>query len=105
MKYSNVEAGRSDRKGAAAQAITFAVYLVSLTILAILAVPAGYFIVVAVLGLPATGIVPVVAGYLETRRHEKNWEREQKLLAENPLEEPMRVERIVNDDGLPMIRL
>src|SRR5215217_4567401 len=99
--YGNVEASGSDRKGAVAQAITYAAYLTSLTILAILAVPAVYFIVVAVAGLPATGIIPVIAGYLETRRHEKNWEKEQAAMPE----EAMRVERITNDDGLPMIKL
>lgn len=104
MSYDNVETCGSDRKGAVAQAIIYAAYLISLTILAILAVPAVYFIVVAVVGLPATGIVPVIAAYFTTRRHEKAYEREQKVLAEHP-EEVMRVERIVNDDGLPVIKL
>ena len=104
MRNGNVEARGSDRKGAVAQAITYAAYLISLTILAILAVNMWFFLIVAVVGLPATGIVPVLAAYFETRRHEKEYAKEQKFFAEQP-EEPIRVERITNSDGLPIIKL
>lgn len=97
--YGNVEASGSDlKKGAVSQAITFAAYLLSLTILAILAVPFVYFVVIAVVGLPATGLAPVIAAHLETKRHEKAY-------AEAQTEQPIVMERITNDDGLPVIKL
>lgn len=68
--YNNVEDHGSGQKTAAVgQAIIFAVYIVALTILAILAVPVFYFVGVAVLGLPATGILQ----HIKQENQAKRW--------------------------------
>lgn len=97
--YGNVEVSGSDlQKGAVAQAIIFAAYLFSLTILAILAVNVWFFTIIALVGLPATGIFDAV----EKHVRQKRWEKE---FAAEKAAEPIQVERITNDDGLPIIKL
>lgn len=100
MSYDNVEARGSDlKRGAAGQAIIFAAYLISLTILAILQVHIAYFVVIAVVGLPATGIIQAAEAHVRQKRWEKEFAEQQKL------EEPIRVQRATTPDGLPMIEL
>lgn len=79
MSYNNVEAhGSGKDRGPVVQAIIFAVYLSSLVILAILSVPFPYFMVIAVLGLPATGILT----FLRDEKRADRWERLQEKAAE-----------------------
>lgn len=98
--YDNVEVRGSDlKKGAVAQAIMFAAYLFSLTILAILAVNVWFFLIIAIAGLPASGLFEIIEGHTRQIRWEKEY-TEQKAA-----EVPIREERITNDDGLPVIHL
>ncbi len=98
--YDNVEASGSDlKKGAVAQAIIFAAYLFSLTILAILAVNVWFFLIIAVAGLPASGIFHIIEGHARQIRWEKEYAAQQESAV------PIREERITNDDGLPVINL
>jgi hypothetical protein len=101
--YDNVEANGSDQKGAVAQAIIFAAYITSLTILAILAVPFYYFLVVAVVGIPATGLVHAIITYKKHLAWVRQWEADQEELKANPA--AIQMQRAVNDDGLPIINL
>lgn len=98
--YDNVDTRGSDlKKGAVAQAIVFAAYLLSLTVLAILAVNVWFFLIIAVAGLPATGIFHIIEGHTRQIRWEKEYAAEQADTV------PIKAERITNDDGLPVINL
>lgn len=98
--YDNVDTRGSDlKKGAVAQAIVFAAYLLSLTVLAILAVNVWFFLIIAVAGLPATGIFHIIEGHNRQIRWEKEYAAEQADMV------PIQAERITNDDGLPVINL
>jgi hypothetical protein len=98
--YDNVEVSGSDlKKGAVAHAIMFAAYLFSLTILAILAVNVWVFLIIAVAGLPATGIFEIIEGHARQIRWEKEYAAQQESAV------PIREERITDDNGLPVINL
>lgn len=97
--YDNVEdSGSGQKKGAVSHAIIFAVYIVSLAILAILSVPFGYFFVIAGVGLPATGLFRLIQEELRARR----WA---KLQANQPAEESIRPQSATDSAGNPVIHL
>jgi hypothetical protein len=99
--YNNVPKRRSIQLNGAAACIIFAVYVCSLTILAILTVPVFYFIVVAVLGLPATGIFQ----FLQEELRAKRWADIEKQQAQQVPAEPIRPESATDSAGRPVIHL
>jgi hypothetical protein len=108
--YGNVEVSGSNPKGAVSQAIIFAAYLISLTILAILAVPVYYFVVIAVVGLPATGLIQAIAAYKQHKAYIQRLEAERVEQQELAVKlgsgsSAIQMQRVVNDDGLPVINL
>lgn len=99
--YNNVE-DHGSVVSAVGQAIIFAVYICALTILAILAVPAFYFLVVAVLGLPATGVLQ----YIKQENRAKRWvEIEKQKVQQQQEETAVRPESATDSAGRPVIHL
>ena len=100
----NVEVSGSNLKGAVPQAIIFAAYITSLTILAILAVPFYYFFVIAVVGILATGLIQAIIAYKKHLAWVQQWKAEQEQLkVQGPT--AIQMQRAVNNDGLPIINL
>ncbi len=105
--YDNVEVSGSSQRsnGTVAQAIIFAAYIVSLTILAILAVQPVYFFAVVVVGLPATGVIQFLQSELRARRWVKLEQKQNEIVQPIAQNVPIQAESATDSAGNPVIYL